>query len=359
MYENVTYETILNRILERMPETVDKRESSFLYNAAAPIAVELQNMYLALDNIINITFFDTSDRTGKLQRCKERGVDIAQFDATPAVCILHTTPQSVEIRIGTRFNLADMNYVVTEQISAGTYYVECETVGAVGNATGNVTPMEYIDGLETCSIDEIYRWGEDEAGVEQINEAYYASLNSQAFGGNRADYIAKMKSIAGIGGVKVYSADEWRGGGTCKLVFTTSAHTKPTKAFVDSIQEQIDPTQNQGAGYGIAPIGHIVTVAGAEETTVTVSMTIVLYDGYALDDVRTQIESVIQEYMDSLNEEWDTVNNIIVRVSQLETRVLDIAGIIDIMNVTINGAAENLTVDKDSLVKRGNVYVTV
>lgn len=358
MYEEQTYELILDRILSRMPNTLDTRESSFLYNASAPIAAELQNMYLALDNIVNITFFDTSDREGKLQRCKERGLDTEQFAATQAICILETTPTSIDIPIGTRFNYNDINYTVTEKISNGVFYISCDSYGTIGNVTGDVTPIDYINGLETAKIESIYRWGEDEADESTIDEVYYSSLNSQAFGGNRADYIQKLKSIAGVGGVKVYTGAEWQGGGTVKIVFTTSAYTKPTDAFVNTIQSVIDPLQNQGEGYGIAPIGHIVTVTAVNEASCDISFTLTLQNGYTWADVESYVNAAIDGYFASLNESWENETNVVVRISQLETRILDVAGIVDIANTAINGSEKNLTIDKDSIAVRGSVNAT-
>lgn len=358
MFENETYEVILDRVLSRMPDTMDVRESSFLYNASAPIAVELQNMYLALDNIMNITFFDTSDREGKLQRCKERGIDVTQFEATRSICTLKTTPASVEIPNGTRFNYNNVNFAVVEKIASGEYRAQSETYGTVGNVTGVVIPVDYIDNLETAELTSIYQWGEDEADESLIDETYYASLNSQAFGGNRADYLSKVKTIAGVGGVKVYSGAEWNGGGTVKIVFTTSAFTKPDNSFVSRIQTMIDPLENQGEGYGIAPIGHTVTVAGVNETQCDVSFTLTLQSNYTWDDISENINKAIDDYFLSLNSEWEDSTNIIVRISQLETRILDVVGVIDIANTTLNGSESNLTIVGDSIVVRGNVNAT-
>lgn len=358
MYENETYEGILDRVLSRMPSSLDTRETSFLYNASAPVAVELQNIYLALDNILNITFFDTSDREGKLQRCKERGIDTTQFDATKSICVLETMPSTLDIPIGTRFNYDTINFAVIEKISNGVYRVECEENGTMGNVTGSVTPIDYVTGLESSEITSIYRYGEDEADETLIDEAYYNSLNSQAFGGNRADYIEKVKKIAGVGGVKVYSGAEWQGGGTVKLVVTTSAYTKPTDEFIAAVQTQIDPLQNQGEGYGIAPIGHTVTVMGVSESTVDISMALALQTGYTWEDVSEYVNKAIDSYFESLNSEWEDADSIIVRISQIETRILDVTGIIDISDTALNGDKNNLTVDKDSIVVRGSVNAT-
>lgn len=358
MYEEQTYETILERILSRMPASMDTRESSFLFNASAPIGVELQNMYLALDNILNITFFDTSDREGKLQRCKERGIDNSQFEATQSICDLKTLPSTIDVAIGTRFNHEDVNFIVIEKVSDGVYRVQCEVAGALGNITGTVTPVDYINGLESAEITSIHRWGEDEADETQIDEAFYASLNSQAFGGNRADYLAKVKSLAGVGGVKVYSGSQWQGGGTVKVVFTTSSYTKPNDSFVDSIQTLIDPVQNAGEGYGIAPIGHTVTVVGVNETTVNISMSLTLQSGYTWEDVSESVNAVIDSYFASLNSKWEDESNVIVRISQIETRILDVAGVVDVSGTKVNGSESNLTLDADTIAVRGSVNVT-
>jgi uncharacterized phage protein gp47/JayE len=56
VYEDVTYEVILQRMLDRVPDTIDKREGSVIYDALAPAAVELQLMYIELDTILKLAF---------------------------------------------------------------------------------------------------------------------------------------------------------------------------------------------------------------------------------------------------------------------------------------------------------------
>ena len=36
MYENITYESILQRMLDRIPDDMDKREGAVIYDALAP-----------------------------------------------------------------------------------------------------------------------------------------------------------------------------------------------------------------------------------------------------------------------------------------------------------------------------------
>lgn len=44
MYEEQTFDAIMQRMLERIPDTLDKRESSPVYMALAPAAVELLSL---------------------------------------------------------------------------------------------------------------------------------------------------------------------------------------------------------------------------------------------------------------------------------------------------------------------------
>ncbi|MBZ0668260.1 phage tail protein, partial [Clostridioides difficile] len=61
------------------------------------------------------------------------------------------------------------------------------------------------------------------------------------------------------------------------------------------------------------------------------------------------------DYLNELNMSWEDEENLIVRISQIETRLLSIDGVLDIANTMINSIASNLNVDKDSIVLRGEV----
>ena len=62
MYEDQTYETILDRSLARVATDVDKREGSLVMNAIAPVSAEHANIYILLDGIIQNGYADTAIR---------------------------------------------------------------------------------------------------------------------------------------------------------------------------------------------------------------------------------------------------------------------------------------------------------
>ena len=71
MYEEMTYEVIMQRLLNRVPDTFDKREGAIIFDALAPAAAELAQLYVQLDVVLNQTFADTATGEYLEKRCAE------------------------------------------------------------------------------------------------------------------------------------------------------------------------------------------------------------------------------------------------------------------------------------------------
>ncbi|OPX43835.1 baseplate J-like protein [Ruminiclostridium hungatei] len=349
MYENLTYEVLLQRMLDRIPNTIDKREGSVIFDALAPAAAELAQIYIEADVIMNEAFADTASRAYLIRRAAERGV--VPRAASKAVL---RGEFNVNVPIGARFSLGNLNYAVTEQLTGFQYKLVCETPGAEGNRNfGTLLPVDYIDGLSSAELTEILIPGEDEEDTEQLRARYFSTLDSQAFGGNVTDYRQKVNEIQGVGGLKVYPV--WNGGGTVKLVLIDSQFGKPSEELILEVQSRIDPLGNQGNGVGLAPIGHSVTVASVERQQVDIETVISYQQGWAWQDVKNYAEAVIDEYFLELSRNWADSQNLIVRISQIETRLLNVPGVLDISGTRLNGAEQNLVLDKDAIPVRGDM----
>lgn len=405
MYEAQTYESILARMLQKaltVNSNLDAREGSLVWLGNAPAAVELQNLYIQMDNILRETFADTASREYLTLRAMERG--LVPYSSTPTILEMTVTPVDLFLSMNTRFSIGDLNYYVSANRGNGKYEITCETAGEIGNNyTGTVIPIDYVDGLETCTVTSILVPGEDEEDTETFRQRYFNSLNAQAFGGNRIDYIEKVNAIPGVGGVKVYRAwnsdlkpanmtpptgtDTWINGlsdvpeavktwldtvyaaaknnmftvgGTVKLVIINSTFTVPSETLVGQVQTTVDPLQNAGEGVGIAPIGHVVRVEGVNEETVDLSFALYYQRGWTWDDVSGYVTEVIEVYFKELAESWADQNEpLVVRISQIESRLLDINGILDIANTKINEEAANYTLELDHIPVLGSIAPTV
>ena len=351
MYGTIEVEDILADLLDRVPDDIDKREGSIIYNALAPCATELQKMYKELQVLMDETFADTASMQYLMKRAAERGIQLKE--ATHATIRGVFTPETVDV-LDKRFSEKDLIYAVDEKIADGQYMLRCETPGEPGNLhTGQLIPIDYVEGLETANIAELLIPGEDEETTEQLRKRYFDSLNTTGFGGNIAGYKQWVNDINGVGGVKVYPV--WNGGGTVKLVIISSNYGEPSQELISSVQTAVDPVQNHGEGMGIAPIGHVVTVTGVFAAVINVATSFTYADGWTWDDVKPYAEQTVDTYFRELAEAWADSENLIVRISQLESRFLTMPGIVDVSNTRLNGAAQNAELGADSIPERGNI----
>lgn len=348
MYEDKTYEALLQEKLENVSDSLDKREGSIIYDALAPNSIEAAMIYVALDSVYNETYADTASRDYLILRCKERG--ITPHAATAAIGIGEF---NMDVPIGSRFSCDKYNWVVTDKISTGKFHLTCETLGADPNGyLGMLIPIDYIEGLESAQLTEIVINGEDEESTDALRQRYFDSFSNRSYGFNRAQYIEVTEALPGVGGCKPYRA--WNGGGTVKLVITDSEYGVPSSELITTVQTEIDPTQNSGDGMGLAPIDHEVTVTGVTGTTVNITTVLTYGSGWSLEECLPYIEDMLDEYYKELNSTWAREENLIVRISQIESRMLTLPGIVDIKDTKINGSAANLELDKDAIAVRGS-----
>jgi len=344
MFEAFTFDNIMARLLDRVRDDVDKREGSIIYDALAPAALELEMAYIGLDYIVLQMFADTADRDYLILRARERG--LAPDDATAAILKGEFTPTTINVT-GQRFSLGELNFVATAAIEGepGAYQMTCETPGADGNKVlGTMIPIDYIDGLETATATEILIPGEDEQETEDFRAEYFNSFDNKAYGGNVQDYINKVMEIDGVGGVRVTPI--WNGPRTVLCTILDSSYNPASAALISTVQEIIDPTQD-GSGVGVAPIDHIVTVAAPGTVTVNVNVPLEFDTGYSWDNMQTVVEETVSAYLLELRTAWKnylTGIPTVVRVSQIESRLLALTGVVDVGQTTINGVSGNLTI---------------
>jgi len=340
---------ILSRMLDRIPNTLDKRKGSIVYLALAPVAEELAKVKSHIEDVYNRTFADTAVGEDLERRAAEVGVKPKLASNALRKGIFNRP-----VSIGAKFAIETTTYIVVEQLPNNEAVLRCEQLGEIGNVyIGNLLPITYVEGLTTAMLTEILVPGEEKEDTESLRKKYEENRDSLAFGGNIADYKGKIKEIKGVGGVKVYPV--WNGGGTVKLVFIDSIFNKPSSMFVDEVQTIIDPVPNQGQGVGMAPIDHYVTVEAVEELEINIESEIILLSEYEWDDVHDYIIEAVNGYFLDLKRTWEDEDALVVRISQIESAILRTTGIIDIRGTILNGNATNIILSEDEIPVLGTV----
>lgn len=403
MYEDRTYEALVKSALGNVPSGVDKREGSMVFNGVAPSMAELAQLYIGLDFVFKATYLLTAPREYLIKRAADR--NMAPKPASPAV---FRAECNIEVPVGTRFSCEDINFVVTARMesadteSAKSHEVTCEKAGAFGNCyTGQLIPVEYVNGLTRAELVELLIPGDDEEETEAFRQRVLDSFQSQAFGGNQADYKEKVLAMPGVGGVKIHPV--WNGGlrprtlipgdavttwfeatvgtlsapvaawltavftaasqklltvgGAVKLVLLAANDTAPTDTLIDEVQTAVDPTENAGEGLGLAPIGHVVHVAGVTPEPVNITLNLTYASGWGWGAIQSYVLDALDTYFAELTGQWSRSKFLTVRISQIESRILSAcpAMVTDIGGTKINGNEENLVLGPDSIPVRGAV----
>ena len=341
-YENMTYERLMQRMLDRVTEkypNLDTREGSIIFNALAPAAFELAVMYNELDNVLSESFVSTASREYLLTACKQMGIDTSVFNSSYGV---HKGVFNAEVPIDSRWNHDLYNYTVTEYIGVDEnghheYRMMCETAGEVPNVTtGDLTPITYINNEVTyAKVTECLIEGEDESPDEDIRVAYYDRVNSAATDGNIKQYERWCSEYKGVGNYKI--EPRWNGDNTVKVYILSASNGVASEELIDEFQEYLDPGST-GMGDGVAPIGAVVTVDTAEEYPITITANVKMLPGYS---DTTAINRAVSEYLASIS-----YKKSVVAYMTIGATILSVDGVESINNLQLNGAQYDIVLDQ-------------
>lgn len=365
IFDDNTFENVLERNLDRIPDEFDKREGSVIYDAIAPMAIEISLLYSYLDFLFKNAFGDTANRYWLIERAKERGIE--PYKATKAVIIGRF---DAKLNIGDRFFIDDIYYTVSklqkEEKELFFYELICNEEGSIGNIEGGkLTPTRTIRNLNLAEIYKLAILGEDEEDTEDFRERYFETIKSIAYGGNIDDYRKKVKAIDGVGLVKVIPV--WNGGGTVKLIITDSEFKEPTSELISKVQEVIDPIPFHQKGVGVAPIGHYVTVVGAKSRKINITCEILKSRDSNLEEIKREIKSDVEEYFKLQRKKWATYEKVDssiyvendIRLAKITSIVLNVADVIDYETIKFTDTDKKIfELSEEELPVLGDVIVT-
>lgn len=366
-----TYQNLRQEMLDRVPDTYDKRDTAPIPTAISPAAYALAGFYLSLDQVQRSAFIQTA--VGESLDMLAVIGGLTRYPASAAVRLgIFNTAVPIGARFSTINGTNSINFAVTAAATVSepeegfTYYqLTAETPGTIGNEyTGPILPITTIPGLTSAQITDILVPGDDTETDDAFRERLIEALNNRPFGGNIADYRQNVLAIDGVGGVQVYPT--WNGGGTVKLSVLGADFLPASPTLVENVQNAIDPPPNQGLGLGLAPIGAKVTVAAPTELTVNVSATLMLAAGYAIGQVQEPVEQAIEAYLLSVRQEWDTNTSSTavsyaadVYVARITAAIVGVTGVVNATNVQLNGGTADLILTETGETQQVPVIGTV
>ena len=346
-----SYQEILDRTLghEKL-ETFDKREGSIAYNTLAPFAIELADIYQKLDILSEQSYLLTANGKNLDNRAYDFG--ISRIKATYAKRIgefLDINGNQITPNIGSKFvpanSSSESEQIIFEYtgIEDGYYILTCKTAGTAGNTYfGELVALDFIASLAKARIIDTYTLANDDENDDSLRKRVQSSLTTKSFGGNISDYIEKIRSISGVGNVKIFPAwDDEIGSVLCSVVDGT--YNPLTELVMHRIKEDLDPSDRTGEGVGLAPIGHRVTVTTPRKYNCDLFIKVSLQGGLILSDVETELKDILNTYFFDLRKTFAQDVVISVFRSRITEALLKSPMLVNVTEVLINGFDEDIT----------------
>lgn len=324
MFEAMTYESILNEMLNRVENDVDKREGSILYDALAPCAFELAQTYFNMDNFIDLVFGDTA-----VGEYLDRVVSDYGITRKPATKAVRKITTNKEVPIGSRWGLEATTYQVIKKLggTGNSYEAECEQTGEAGNHyNGTLVNIDNLSGV-TASLTDIITAGEEEESDDNLRARFYAFVQSPSTSGNAYNYRKWALEVPGVGDAKVYPL--WNGNGTVKVMIVDSNMSIDTGLEV-KVYEHIET---------VRPIGAAVTITSPASKEITVSAKITLDGSRLLKEVTADFTAAIAEYLKGTIFEAYTIS-----YAKIGSLLLSTKGISDYSDLLLNGGMSNISI---------------
>ncbi|WP_051217139.1 baseplate J/gp47 family protein [Paenibacillus assamensis] len=351
-YADMTYERILERSLSRVPDGIDKREGSIIYDALAPAVAELAQMYIELEQQLDLKFADTAtgvylDRAIAWSGLIRKGATKAQLKSV----FYDAANKMMDVPIGGRYAIDDVTYRVAERLLLGNFRMEAEIAGERGNQHfGMLLPIDYVANLARAELTELLVPGVEEESDEELRARYFASARRPATSGNKHHYMEWALQIPGVGHAKVFPL--WNGPKTVKVVIVDSDKLPATSSLVQQVQDHIDPVK--GRGEGQAPIGAEVTVASGRAKTINIKAVIKLAAGHSLQSAIQAFSARFEKWRKEAVFESSYISQAVIGALLLGTE-----GIVDYSSLLLNGGTGNIALADDEVPIAGAIDLGV
>lgn len=370
MFEDFTYELLLEDVLNNAPEDIDTRQGSIFYDAVSGPLLKIAKLYTDLDLIVEMVSVVTATGEALDTRAGEYGITRqAATRAKYRVAFEGVMPQT-----GERFYHDGQYFILKagEENGQPIYFLEAEVAGIRGNDIYKGTPavpVNNIEGLTAATFGAIYENGNDMEEDESLRTRVQEKIAGPAENGNKQHYKTWCESIDGVGRARIFPL--WNGPNTVKAVLIDGEGKPCSPSKAAEVQNYIDPatkgytatvdgriyTVGDGLGEGVANLGAHFTATGATPLTINVSFKAEL-NGATPDAAKQEAAEAVEEYFKELVIDTTEAADVVVRVSAVGAILSGLQTILDYSDLKLNGAAVNITPGEDDVPVIGEVNIS-
>ena len=357
------YDYFLEKMLYQVPENIDKREGSIIYDSLAPAAMICAEQSLELANIIRQTYIKTAQGEFLDYRAIEHGTNRYLATQTEVRAIFQDQDgQPINnVVVGDRFasiGEQPIFYTVTKINDDLSGELIADEAGTAPNSyLGQILPVTSNDALYWAEIKEVTIPARDAENDKHLRARILNANSWIAYGGNVSDYLDMMSKIREVGATQVYPT--WQGPGTVKLVIINNDYKPASNTLIKKVKEEIDPEDKTTQGYGLAPIDHRVTVVAPEILNVNIEATVIVGADANLETVKNNIKKTLEDFFNSLRQTWSNIDStvgrgysMIIYRSKILSRIMMVEGVANSSMPKLNGKDEDIVLTFNNAVSQ-------
>ncbi|PRR70929.1 baseplate J/gp47 family protein [Clostridium thermopalmarium] len=344
---------ILNRMLDKVPNDLNKLEGSFLFDALSPISCELAEAKIQLDEILNRVFAVTAAKYGYSEELDKKAEEYGIyrkggtkatgeiiFDGVDNTVIPKGT--IVQTSNGLQFETTEEKIIIN---GSATVKIEAMEIGEKYNVpSGTITqlPIQLVGIRSINNINPTTGGTENESDAELL-QRLLLKIQSPVTSGNPNHYKQWALEVDGVGKVKVFPL--YDGNGTVKIVLIDSNKKAPSEELINNVFNHIED---------VRPIGPKITVVGGIEKQINITSKVILANGFNIGQVQEEFIKLLDEYLKDIAFELSYVS--IARIGNL---LLNTPGVLDYTELKINNFSVNVGLSDEEIPVLGTVSLEV
>lgn len=337
---------ITQRMLNNAPSDINVIQGDFFWDAIKPTSIEIYNLKnIVMQNFLKLFFLQTTSDVYLDLLASE--YNLTRKSAIPAIQVIRFTGKAgtninTDVRVSTK-STSEEESVIFKVIQSGSIaangYIDllakCEIGGTIGNILpGNITLLlTSLSGMKSVTNISISQNGIDKEDDEDFRKRVIAYTQQPTVSGNPADYKKWCNSFEGVGDTKVFPL--WNGKGSVKCVIMSDTSTAVTSTLINNVHDYIET---------VRPVCANVTIASAIEKEITISATVTHNTSVELDDIKSQFNTKIVEYLQSIG-----FTQTIVSIAKIGSLLLECDGVTDYSNLKLNDSTTNCSLNDEEI----------
>lgn len=350
MFENYSEEYIRNRLLNRIRDSLAKMEGTILWEIMNSVAIESKEIFIEMENIYNQRLLDTASEDNLTDLCRSFfGINrklatsskgTIRFNGTNGTSIqqgiIIATENGIQFITSSTGSIQN-GYVDIEAKSINTGSINNVPIGSITKLISNIAGVTSVNNISPTDS------GIDLENDESLRERTYEKINTPISSENPNQYKLWAKEVSGID--DAYPIEGWNGPLSIKIFCIDSLKKPCTQAICDNAFNYVMNKK---------PVGATPTFVPANKIDIFINSRITLQNGYLLSSIKSEIESRIIAYLQSI-----AFKQLTISYAQISGIISNTPGVFEVQTLTLNNGIAPININEGDVGVLNTLNITL